>query len=93
MSLTNEDLLSISNIAKTQIEPVERRAQSIELLLENNIIPRLQNIESCYTSTFRRYTNRTEQIDAIQSDVDILKRVVSEHSEKLQKISFLRLAE
>ena len=87
MSLTNEDLLSISNIVKAQIEPVERRTQNIELLLENNIIPRLQNIESCYTSTFRRYTNRTEQLDAIQSDVDILKRVVSEHSEKLQKIS------
>lgn len=87
MSLTNEDLLSISNIVKTQIEPVERRAQNMELLLENDIIPRLQNIESCYTSTFRLYTNRTEELDAIQSDVDILKRVVSEHSEKLQKIS------
>lgn len=87
MALTNEDLLSISNIVKAQIEPVERRTKIMELLLENSIIPRLQNIESCYTSTFRRYANRAEQIDAIQSDIDILKKVVSEHSERLQRIS------
>ncbi|MCM1216606.1 MAG: hypothetical protein NC331_10110 [Lachnospiraceae bacterium] len=72
MSLTNEDLLSISNIVKAQIEPMERRTINMELLLENDIIPRLQNIEACYTSTFRRYANRTEQVDAIQSDVDII---------------------
>ena len=70
MSLTNEDLLSISKIVKAQIEPVERRAQNMELLLENDIIPRLQNIESCYTSTFRRCADRTERLEAIQSDVD-----------------------
>lgn len=87
MSLTNEDLLSIANIVKAQIEPVEKRTKNMELLLENTVIPRLQNIEACYTSTFRRYANSVEQLDAIQSDIDILKKVVSEHSEKLQKIS------
>lgn len=25
--------------------------------LENNVIPRLQNIEACYTSTYERYKN------------------------------------
>ena len=29
----------------------------------------------------------TEQIDAIQADIEVIKSVVREHSEKLQKIS------
>ena len=60
--------------------------QNIRLLLENDIIPRLQNIESCYTDTYRRYIVGVEQIEALQADMEILKRVVNEHSKKLQNI-------
>lgn len=87
MSLTNEDLLAISQLLDTKLKPLEDRTKNIELLLENDVLPRLQNIESCYTSTYRRYTNGISQLDALQSDMDIVKKVLSEHSEKLQKIS------
>lgn len=60
--------------------------QNIRLLLENDIIPPLQNIESCYTDTYRRYIVGVEQIEALQADMEILKRVVNEHSKKLQNI-------
>ena len=43
----------------------------VELLLENDMLPRLQNIEACYTSTYRRYQFRTEQIDTMQEDVNV----------------------
>ena len=76
----NELLLSISNMLDEKLKP-------IQLTQENEIIPRLQNIESCYTSTYNRYSKSINQLNTIQTDVDILKKVVTEHSEKLQKIS------
>lgn len=83
----NELLLAISNVVQAQIEPLRKDINDTKLLLENDVLPRLQNIESCYTSTYRRYASGIEQIESIQSDVQILKKVVAEHSEKLQKIS------
>lgn len=57
------------------------------VLLENNVIPRLNTIESCYFETSRRYLERADQIDAMQSDIGILKNTVEKHSDILQKIS------
>lgn len=57
------------------------------VLLENNVIPRLNTIESCYLETSRRYLERADQIDAMQSDIGILKNTVEKHSDILQKIS------
>ena len=54
--------------------------------LENNVIPRLSTIESCYLDTSRRYMDRTEQIDNMTANIEVLKSVVSEHSRKLEKI-------
>lgn len=87
MSLTNEDLLAISQLLDVKLRPIEDRTKNIELLLENDVLPRLQNIESCYTSTYRRYVDGINQVEAMQADIDIIKKVIAEHSEKLQKIS------
>lgn len=87
MSLTNEDLLAISQLLDMKLKPLENITKNIELLLENDILPRLQNIESCYTSTYRKYANGVNKIEAMQTDIDIMKKVIQEHSEKLQKIS------
>lgn len=57
------------------------------VLLENNVIPRLNTIESCYVEASRRYLERANQIDAMQADIDILKSTVEKHSDLLQKIS------
>ena len=66
---------------------VETRMKKVELLLENHVLPRLQNIESCYVSTYKRYAEGTEQLEKMQVDIDILKKVVSSHSEMLQKLA------
>ena len=83
----NEMLLTISEMLDKKLKPVNDRLKRIELTQENEILPRLQNIESCYTSTYKRYQTGTEQIDVIQADIEVIKSVVREHSEKLQKIS------
>ncbi len=56
MSLTSEDLLAISQLLDAKLDarlkPIENRVKRIEIdLLENNVIPRLNTIESCYTET------------------------------------------
>ncbi len=68
-------------------EKIETRIIKLEIIHENDILPRLQDIEACYTSTYRRYQAGVEQIDELQMDVDVVKTVLIEHSEKLQKIS------
>ena len=87
----NELLLALSNMMdeklKANIAPIENRLTKIEITLENDILPRLQNIEQCYTSTYERYKNNADKMEAVFADLELLKKVVSEHSEKLQKIS------
>ena len=92
MSLTNEDLLAISQLLDTKLDarlqPIENRLKRIEVdLLENNVIPRLNTIESCYTDTYNRYKDYADKMEAAFADIELLKKVVSEHSEKLHKIS------
>ncbi len=92
MALTNEDLLAISNLLDKKLDarltPMEERLKRIEVdLLENNVVPRLSTIESCYTSTYNRYKDYADKIESALADLDILKAVVASHSEKLRQIS------
>lgn len=88
----NELLLAISDMMDKKLDarlnPIESRIKRIEVdLLENNVIPRLNTIESCYTSTFDRYKDSVEDYEATKQDISIMKKVITEHSEKLQRIS------
>ena len=86
MALTGEDLMEISQLLDIKLKSLEDRAKNIELLLENDTVPRLQNIESCYTSTYRRYANGNQKMEAIEADVGMMKKVIAEHSRKLQAL-------
>ena len=54
---------------------------------ENVILPRLNTIEACYTSTYDRYKDSVEDYDSMKQDITVLKKIVTEHSEKLQKLA------
>lgn len=56
-------------------------------LLENKIIPRLNTIESCYTATYNRYQDYADKMQSAFEDIELMKKVVAEHSKLLQKIS------
>ena len=86
----NELLLAISNMLdpiKDDIQEIKDRVKKIELTQENIVLPRLNTIESCYTSTYDRYKDNVETYESMRQDISIIKKVVAEHSEKLQKIS------
>ncbi len=86
----NELLLEISKMLdpiRDDIQEIKSRIKKIELMQENQILPRLNTIEACYTSTFDRYKDSVEDYEAMKQDISIIKRVVTEHSEKLQKMA------
>lgn len=85
----NELLLAISNMIeplRNDIQEIKSRVTKIEMTQENKILPRLNTIEACYTSTFDRYKDSVEDYETIKQDISLIKKVVTEHSEKLQKI-------
>ncbi len=95
MTLTNEDLLAISQLLdtkldsklKTELQPVKDSIRDIKLHLENVTDRNIQLLAENYVPAAKRYEKASAQIEAMQADIDIIKKVVAEHSEKLQKIS------
>ncbi len=102
MTLTNEDLLAISQLldtkldsklkaelqpAKDDIRDIKQRITSIALHLENTTDKNIQLLAENYVPAAKRYEKASAQIEAMQADIEIIKKVVSEHSEKFQKIS------
>lgn len=88
----NELLLAISEMLDKKLDarlnPIENRIKRIEVdMLESQVIPRLNTIESCYTSTFDRYKDSVEDYEAIKQGISIMKNVITEHSEKLNKLA------
>jgi len=94
----NELLLAISNMldpirndiqtVKEDVQDMKNRMTRIELKQED-MAAQLKEIQSCYTSTYDRYRNSVETYDSMKQDMSIMKKVVAEHSEKLQKLQKL----
>ena len=131
MALTNDDLLSISQLLdvklKAEIQPIKNEMQTlrneirsvktelqgeiqavkaelqgeiqavkaelqaeihqIKLFQENIMMPRLNTIESCYTSTYDRYKNSIEEYERMQADNELMKEIIMEHIAQLQKMA------
>ncbi len=83
----NELLLAISSMLDEKLKPIEERIKKVEINQENEIMPRLRTIEACYTSTYDRYAQGVNEIESIVQDIKLLKKVVTEHSAKLQMTS------
>lgn len=70
-----------------RLQNVESNQHQMKLHQENVIMPQLDNIMSCYTSTYERYKLYGDKMDSVFADVDLLKKTVAAHSEKLQKLA------
>ena len=85
------EIQSVKAELQTEIQSVKAELQTeihqINLFLENVVMPRLNTIEGCYTSTYIRYKDSVEGYEAMQADNEIIKSVLAEHSEKLQKLA------
>ncbi len=77
MNLTNEDLLAISELL----------ASKLKLNQENVIMPQIRILAENYLPAAKRYEKSVSQIDTMQTDINMLKHVVSEHSKQLQNLA------
>ena len=85
-----EDVIDLKEGLHTldqRVRSVEQKQQFTNLTLENDVLPRLQTIEACYTSTYQRYADGIADMDSLKGDIAIVKKVVAEHSDRQQKIS------
>ncbi|EOS81990.1 hypothetical protein C817_00161 [Dorea sp. 5-2] len=98
MALTNEDLLAMSQLLDVKLDarlkPMENDIKSIKdeqtrinLIIENDIQHDINILVENYVPAAKRYQDATAQIQAIQADIEIMKKIISDHSEKLKKIS------
>lgn len=81
------EIQAVRDELSAEIQSLDARVRLLQLNQENVIMPRLNDIEVCYTDTFKRYRDYAEKMDSTFEDVDLLKKVVMEHSEKLQKLA------
>lgn len=86
--------MAISDLLDAKLEPIETKVDklankvtNIELTLENEIRPNIQLLAENYVPAAKRYEKASDQIESMQADIDVLKKVVTGHSEILQKIS------
>lgn len=75
-----------AEIAETR-DSLQSQLTQINLTLKQNVVPRLNTIESCYVSTYERYSQGINQLESIQSDILVMKDVIMKHSTQLAKIS------
>ncbi len=59
----------------------------INLIIENDILHAINILVENYLPAAKRYENATEKIESMQTDIDIMKKVIADHSEKFKKIS------
>lgn len=70
-----------------KVNDLNNKVTNIELTLENEIIPNIQLLAENYVPAAKRYEKTADKIESMQADIDILKKVVTEHGAKLQRIS------
>lgn len=95
MALTNEDLFAISQLLdvkldsklKSELQPLKDDIRDIKLHLENITDKNIQLLAENYVPAAKRYEKAVPEIQSMQADIDIIKKVISDHSEKLKKIS------
>lgn len=94
----NELLLTISDMMDKKLKPLNDKLNKIEIdtnnglnkisvILENEIRPDIKLLAENYLPSASRYEKALMESEDIKNDIELLKKVVIEHSEKLQKIS------
>ena len=72
---------------EAKLQPLRDDIRDIRLDIENIMKPQIQLLVENYVPAARKYVKETAKIESLEMDVDILKKVVAEHSRQLQKIS------
>ena len=90
VSSVKEEVESIKgeiSAVKEEVGAVKEEQARMNLIIENEIRPSVHLLAENYVPAAKRYESASLEIDEMQADIEMLKKVVSDHSEKLKKIS------
>ena len=92
-SLENEmhsfkkDMHNFKTEVRSEFDDLKRRQDRTDILIENDIRGDIKLLAENYLPSAKRYEKSSDDIASMKSDIEILKKVVKEHSEKLNKVS------
>ena len=85
------EIYAVKGELQAEIQAVKGELQAeihqIKLFQENIIMPQLNTIQACYTSTYDRYKDSVEGYEALKADNEVMKKVIMEHSDKLKRLA------
>ena len=91
--MTSMELELHSEITETrmylgsQVAELKQEVHGIKLHLENVTDKKIQILAENYLPAAKRYEKASAQIEAMQADIDVMKKVIEDHSVKLQKLA------
>ena len=87
----NELLLAMAELfdkkMETQLQALREDIRDIKLTLENNITPNIQLLAENYVPAAKRYEKGSTEIENLKVDIELIKKVIKEHSDKLNRIA------
>ena len=91
----NELLLALSDMIdiklktalQTELQPIKDDIRNIKLHLENVTDKNIQLLAENYVPAAKRYEKAVPEIESMQADIENMKKIITEHSEKLQKLA------
>ena len=91
MQALRSEIHAVKGELQAEIQAVKGELQAeihqIKLFQENIIMPQLNTIQACYTSTYDRYKDSVEGYEALKADNEVMKKVIMEHSDKLKRLA------
>ena len=70
-----------------KVDKLETKADTLEIHIENVTDKNIALLAENYVPAARQFEKASYKIESLQADSDIIKKVLGEHSEKLQRIS------
>ena len=87
----NELLLAMAELfdkkMETQLQALRDDIRASKLTLENNITPNIQLLAENYVPAAKRYEKGSTEIENLKVDIELIKKVIKEHSDKLNRIA------
>lgn len=81
---TRMDYLETS--LNTKMDTLETDLRVIKLTNENIIVPRLNEIEKCYTDTYYYYKERVTHVESHDMDIVVIKSAMQKHDERISNL-------